>query len=112
MTGVGKIQEVTTQLNEIKKNIQDKYDKVMGKVGKLQEKLKAVEENAVGQSKQWIDKQKKKIQTKIEGLTKKITEWLKDQMEKAQSWMDKIKEEITQMIADLSLAPVLALTGI
>lgn len=111
MTGAEKIQEVMTQLNEIKKNIQDKYDKVMGKVGELQEKLSVID-NAVGQSKQWIDKQKKKIQTKIDDLTKKITDWLKEQLEKAQAWMDKIKEEITQMIADLLLTPVLALAGI
>lgn len=111
MTGQEKIQEVMNQLTEIKNNIQDKYDKIMGKVGELQEKLKVIE-NAAGQSKQWIDKQKKKIQTKIDDLTKKITDWLKDQMEKAQKWMDGIKEQIMQMIADLLLTPVLALAGI
>lgn len=111
MTGAEKIQEVMTQLDEIKKNIQNKYDKVVGKVEELQKKLSVID-NAIGQSKQWIDKQKKKIQTKIDDLTGKIRTWLEDQMKKAQSWMDKIKEEITQMIANLLLAPVLALTGI
>ena len=111
MTGAEKIQEVMTQLDEIKKNIQNKYDKVMGKVEELQEKLSVID-NAIGRSKQWIDKQKKKIQAKIDDLTRKIRTWLEDQMKKAQSWMDKIKEEITQMIANLLLAPVLALTGI
>lgn len=111
MTGAEKIQEVASQLAEIKKNIQDKYDKIMGKVGDLQEKLKVVE-NSANQSKQWIDAQKKKIQTKIDELTKKITDWLNAQLEKAQAWMDGIKEEITQMIADLIQTPLLALAGI
>lgn len=111
MTGAEKIQEVASQLAEIKKNIQDKYDKIMGKVGDLQEKLKVVE-NSANQSKQWIDTQKKKIQTKIDELTKKITDWLNAQLEKAQAWMDGIKEEITQMISDLIQTPKLALAGI
>ena len=39
MSSTEKIQEVADQLIEIKKNIQDKYDKIMGKVAELQEKL-------------------------------------------------------------------------
>ena len=110
MTGADKIQEVMTQLSEIKENIQKKYDKVMGKIGGLQEQMDSVD--SADQSPQWKDKQKKKLSTKIKDLTKKITDWLKEQMEKAQAWMDKIKEEITQMITDLLSTPVLALAGI
>lgn len=111
MTGTEKIQEVMNQLNEIKKNIQDKYDKIMDKVGGLQEQLIQVQ-NSTNQSPQWIDKQKKKIQTKIDDLTKKITTWLEEQLKKAQAWLDGIKEEITQMISDLLLTPALAMAGI
>lgn len=111
MTGQEKIQEITNQLNEIKKNIQDKYDKIMSKVSDLQEKLQEIN-NSVGQSQQWIEKQKKKIQSKIDELTSKITDWLKEQMAKAQKWMDGVKDEIMQMIADLLLTPILAMVGI
>ena len=111
MTGAEKIAEIGQQLAEIKKNIQEKYDKVMGKVEEFQEKLKVID-TMVGQSKEWIDKQKKKIQKKIEELTTKIKTWLQTQFDKAQAWMDNIKNEITAFIAKLLTAPILALAGI
>ena len=68
MTGTEKIVEIGIQLAEIKQKIQEKYDKVMGKVSELQQKLIELEEavaNGIAQSLQWIEKQKQKIKTKI-----------------------------------------------
>ena len=64
MTGQEKILEVIEQVNEIKNNIQKKYDKIMGKIAEYQEKLNEVIQNAQKNSEIWVEKQKKKIMNK------------------------------------------------
>jgi F0F1-type ATP synthase membrane subunit b/b' len=112
MTGQEKIVEVVKQVEEIKSNIQKKYDKIMGKIAECQEKLNEIIQNAQKNSQVWVEKQKTKIMNKINMLKKKIEDWLKTQMEKAQAWLDNIKQEIMDFIAKLLMSMVLAITGI
>ena len=109
-SGAERISEVANTFNDIKKNIQDKYDKVAGRVEKLQKESDELD-NANNQSPVWIEKQKKKIQSKIDTLLKNLENWLFDQLEKAQKWMDNMTKELTKIITDVLSAPLIAMMG-
>lgn len=111
MTQSEKIQNLTEDFQLIKSTIQEKYDKVMSKIMEYQEKIDTIITNAMNQTKQWVDKQIKKIKEKIKILTDKIKVWLEEQLRKAQEWMDNIKKEIEDFIAQLLLSIVEAMLG-
>ena len=107
--GAQKIVELTNTLADIKKNIQNKYDKVMGRIEDLQKKRDEIE-NTTNQSPNWIEKKKKSIQKKIDDLLVNLEDWLIQQSEKAQAWLDEVKADITNMIANLLLSMAKAFT--
>jgi chromosome segregation ATPase len=108
-----KLQEINDTYTQIKDNIQKKYDKVMGEIVKLDEKIRNIENNEkVQNSKQWINEQVTKIQNKISEKKKKLEEWLNKQLEKAQKWVDGVMEIIKEKIAEMIASMLKALAGI
>ena len=112
MTGPEKIAEATKTLNDIKKNIQEKYDGVMGKIDKYTKEIDETIANKQNQSKEWVDKKVDRLKKKIRELTQKITEWLERKLNDAQAWLDNVKKDIEDFIKELLMSMVLAIAGV
>ena len=112
MTGAEKIAEATQTLGDIKANIQEKYDKVMGKIDGYMKQIDETIANAQKQSQQWVDKKVAKLKAKIQELTDKITAWLNKKLEQAQAWLDNVKKEIEDFIKELLMSMILAIAGV
>lgn len=112
MTGADKISEAMQTLADIKANIQEKYDKIMGKIDEYLVQIDEVIANAQNQSKEWVDKKVEKLKEKIKDLTDKITAWMEQKLKDAQAWLDNIKKEIEEFVAELLLSMVKAIAGV
>ena len=112
MTGADKISEAMQTLADIKANIQEKYDKIMGKIDAYLVQIDEVIANAQNQSKEWVDKKVEKLKEKIKDLTDRITAWMEQKLKDAQAWLDNIKAEIEEFVAELLLSMVKAIAGV
>lgn len=111
MTGAEKISEATKTLSDIKKNIQEKYDRVIGRIDKY---TKEIDETIADKTKsdQAKDKKIAKLKQKIKDLTNDINAWLEQKLKDAQVWLDNIKKEIEDFIKELLMSMVLAIAGV
>ena len=112
MTGEEKLVEATNTVADIKAKIQEKYDRVMVKIKKIQDKIAELDraiKNAVANTIKWINDQKKKLMEKLEKLRRDLEKWLQDQLRKVQQWLDNVKKEIQEFIGRLILSMILAL---
>ena len=68
------LQDLNNTYEEIKQNIQSKYDKVIGEIAELDKKIQDLYTNSTNNSKQWVNHQisaiKNKINKKKEALEK------------------------------------------
>ena len=112
MNGTDKIAEAAQTVNEIKQTIQDKYDKVMGKIEFYRNEIQIITSESTKHTEDWINKKTKKLKEKIQDLTDKVKNWMEEQLRKAQEWLSEIKKEIEDFILQLSSSMVLAIAGI
>lgn len=112
MTGPEKIAEATKTVNDIKTRIQDKYDRIMGKIETYQQDLRQLALEADKHSKQWINEKTAKIKSKIEKLKSDVEEWLQTKMKEAQDWLAEVQKEIQDFIKELLASMILALAGV
>lgn len=112
MGGLDKIQETMDTLNEIKTNIQTKYDGIMSKIVTLQTELSELPAKSKNHSEQWLNDQKVKLQSKIERYEQTAKEWIDQQLKKAQEWVDEIVNEIQAFILELAKSMITSFAGI
>lgn len=112
MTGPEKISEAIQTLADIKANIQNKYDIVMGKIDKYIKEIDETIANAQNHSKEWVNKKVNKLKEKVNELTNNITAWMEQKLKDAQAWLDNVKKEIEDFIKELLTSMVLAIAGV
>lgn len=111
MSGADKIIEAAETVATVKQKIQDKYDKIMGKILKLQKDLDNLANDIVNHTEAWIEEQRIKIQNKINKYRKTIEDWMKEQLRKIEEWLEEVKKEIEEFIQNLLKSMVMAIMG-
>lgn len=112
MTGPEKIKEATETVNDIKQTIQEKYDKVMGKIAEYQSEIQRVLSEASYHSQKWINDKIGTIKSKIEKLTNDAKKWMEEQLQKAQNWLAEVQKDIENFIKELLASMILAIAGV
>lgn len=103
------LQDLNNTYEEIKQNIQSKYDKVIGEIAELDKKIQDLYTNSTNNSKQWINQQISIIKNKINKKKEALEKWLKQKLEDAQKWLDGVMDMIKQKIADMIISMLNAL---
>ena len=100
-------QETQETFNEIKTQIEEKYQKMIDKISSVQKEIDDAIYKYANKSQEWIDKKIKMLTNKLNEYKKIAEDWLKTQMNKLREWVksieDAIKEWIEKQIANLAM---------
>ena len=101
MNGASKKIEAMQTLNDIKNNIQSKYDKIMKRIGALKNELDKLDDASKSHSELWVKERRKTINDKIDRLTNDSKKWQDEQLKKAQNWLSNVESEANNSVIDL-----------
>ena len=112
MNGAEKTARSVKDFNDIKQKIEEKYNKVMGKIAKYQQDIIDLYNNSVGRSVEWVNRKIQDLKDKINDLKEKAQKWLMKKLQEAQRWLDNVKKEIEDFLKDLLVSMIESLSNI